>query len=267
MGPFSLKLSSACYAAVAFASLISAQIPQGAADLESTLHAEGLLAGGTLGGATGNILDRRQDAGAVGTNQTEMDIWNEETGAACIEHLSNLKGPTNPSGTAICYNLPSLDTTTGRFMADLRLYQVSTPSGEFLGIPPSEIEVGVKYDGASVSPVTQDSAADDGGNASRKRQEGEPKLLQSYMMVGEMDLDRIPEPMTMFVVRNLPVWPYLLIQSIAERSKLLSCPRSLSRREASVLPFRLIRPPSSMASSRRRLSCLTLASLRKRLRR
>ena len=180
---------------MAFVPLISAQIPQGAAELESTLHAEGMFVGSALGGAAGNILDRRQDAGSVGTNETEMAIWDEETAAACVEHLSKLKGPTNPSGTAICYNLPSLDTATGRFMADLRLYQVATPSGDFQGISPEQIEVGVQYDGASVSPVSADTNG--GGASTRKRQEAEPKLLQTYMMVGQVDLARMPEPMTM----------------------------------------------------------------------
>ena len=195
MGPFTFKLSSACYAAIAFIPLISAQIPQGMAELESTLHADGLFVGSALGGAAGNILDRRQDAGAVGTNETEMAIWDEETAAACVEHLSKLKGAPNPSGTAICYNLPSLNTTTGRFMADLRLYQVATPSGDFQGISPEQIEVGVQYDGASVSPFNPDAGR--GGGSTRKRQEVEPKLLQTYMMVGQVDLARMPDPMTM----------------------------------------------------------------------
>lgn len=198
MGSFAWKISKACWvAATVVAPLASAQIPQSVGDIEAALNPAANILEGALGGVTGNILDRRQDAGSAGTNETDMALWDTETNALCEQHLSQLSVATNPSGTAICYNLPSLDTTTGEFMADLRLYQVSTPSGDFTGISPDEIQVGVQYDGASVSPINQTINARSVEDALKKRQTITPILLQSYMMVGQVDMSRMPSPMTM----------------------------------------------------------------------
>lgn len=198
------KIASVCWAAAAaVAPFAAAQIPQGVGDLEAAFNPQGGLPENAFGGAAGSsglLLEKRQDAGS--TNATDLEDWDAETSALCEEHLAKLGAASNPSGTAICYNLPSLDTTTGTFMADLRLYQVSTPSGDFQGIPPQEIQVGVEYDGASVSPVSQNVNARAVEEALAKRQTVAPTLLQSYMMVGQVDLSRMPDPMTMCVMNT-----------------------------------------------------------------
>ncbi len=185
MGSFRLKLSGMFWVAAAAVPLASAQILEEVVDLES---AWGMAAGG--------FLQKRQNDAIAGFNETEMAIWNTETSALCEDHLSRLSIASNPTGTAICYNLPSLDTTTGSFMADLRLYQVSTPSGDFTGVPAQQIQVGVEYIGASVSPLTQ-SVNTRSVDTLVKRQNQAPVLLQSYMMVGQMDMSQMPSPMTM----------------------------------------------------------------------
>lgn len=196
MGSLAWKLSGVCWAAATVAPLAFAQVPRSAGDLEAALQPEGRFMESALGSATDDILERRQNTGSVGLNETEQAVWDQETSALCEQHLSQLGTASNPSGTAICYNLPSLDTTTGAFMADLRLYQVSTPSGDFAGISPSEIQVGVQYDGASVSPVNQ-TIASRSVNVLDKRQTIPPVFLQSYTMVGQVDMNRMPNPMTM----------------------------------------------------------------------
>lgn len=139
-------------------------------------------------------LQRRQSNTLVisETATTNMTQWNTDTAAACESALSQLIAASNPSGTAVCYNLLSLDTNTGAFMADLRLFQVSTPFGDFEGIPPADIAVGLQYNGASVSPVQGNETAN-----VTKRQSATPTLLQSYMFVGQIDKDRMAQPMTM----------------------------------------------------------------------
>ncbi|KAI1255588.1 hypothetical protein MGN70_002703 [Eutypa lata] len=201
MGSFAWKISKVCWVAATVSPFASAQVPQSAGDIEAILQPAGDLLEGALGGAAGNILERRQDAAS--TNDTDLAIWDTETSALCEKHLSQLSVATNPSGTAICYNLPSLDTTTGAFMADLRLYQVSTPSGDFSGISPEEIQVGVQYDGASVSPINQTINARSVEEALKKRQTITPTLLQSYMMVGQVDMSRMPSPLTIGGVEAL----------------------------------------------------------------
>jgi hypothetical protein len=82
--------------------------------------------------------------------------------------------------------LPSLDTAAGTFMADLRLFQISVPTGEFQNISPRDISVSVQYNGASVSPASPPINARSVPAAKEKRQSA-PTLLQSYMFVGQID--------------------------------------------------------------------------------
>ncbi|KAJ4257507.1 hypothetical protein NW762_008631 [Fusarium torreyae] len=129
-----------------------------------------------------------------------LTAWNTETNAACRSVLGGLHQSTNPSGTCVCYNLPSLDVKTGVFEADLRLYQVSQARGSFAAVAPEDINVGVSYSGASVMPI---SPKDVNGTGLRgelpsmgKRAEG-LELLQSYMFVGKIDTDKMTDNITM----------------------------------------------------------------------
>ena len=106
-----------------------------------------------------SMLQERQE-GAVNLPQAgpapggvDMAQWDQETIKLCTESLAQLNAASNPAGAAVCYNLMSLDTKAGSFMADLRLFQVSSASGSFAGIPPERIQVGLQYRGASVSPL------------------------------------------------------------------------------------------------------------------
>ncbi|KAF5715133.1 hypothetical protein FMUND_7046 [Fusarium mundagurra] len=129
-----------------------------------------------------------------------MTAWNMETNAACRSALGGLHKSTNPSGTCVCYNLPSLDVKTGVFEADVRLYQVSQPRGSFAAVAPEDINVGISYKGASVMPIQPADVNGTGLTGGKpgmgKREEGMP-LLQSYMLVGKIDADKMTDNMTM----------------------------------------------------------------------
>ncbi|KAI1134722.1 hypothetical protein F5Y05DRAFT_198757 [Hypoxylon sp. FL0543] len=147
--------------------------------------------------ANDDSLRRRQTTTTADANMTQ---WNTDTAAACMSALSTLGGTaSNPSGTAVCYNLFSLDTNAGTFMADLRLFQVSTPFGDFEGIPPEDISVGLRYNGASVLPPSQANQT----QTTTKRQSSMPKLLQTYMFPGQIDKAQMAQPMTMGVLEAL----------------------------------------------------------------
>ncbi|KAL2167406.1 hypothetical protein VTG60DRAFT_1312 [Thermothelomyces hinnuleus] len=123
-----------------------------------------------------------------------MEEWNNMVDKACQDTLRNVKVPTNPSGTCVCYNLPLLNNQTGAFEADLRLYQLGEPTGDFQGVPQKNIEVELSYNGASVTPVNPQ-----GGNSLKARQEGaegEIRMLQSYMFVGQIDKDKMSGKVT-----------------------------------------------------------------------
>jgi hypothetical protein len=90
---------------------------------------------------------------ASGTNPTNADLakWEEQTKAACTTALMSLNGQaSNPSGIAVCYNLPFLDNQTGIFQAELRMYNVSVPIAPWAGIKATDINMSLSYLGATV---------------------------------------------------------------------------------------------------------------------
>lgn len=145
-------------------------------------------------------MERRQAASPT-MNVTE---WTAETMVACTTALTALNGNAgNPSGMAACYNLPYLNSSTGVFQADLRLFTVSPPTGDFATIPTQNVLVGLSYVGATVSAVnasTLNSRDEDlisliswprSANRMNKRQAAVPTLAQSYMFVGQINQDML----------------------------------------------------------------------------
>lgn len=195
--------------------------------LALSAHASTPLSGGAILLRAEDVLSRpyatvlssslhtRDDANST-TSATEADTsgvvinadgslnitaWNEATNAACQGALSTLTQSTNPSGACVCYNLPSLDTQTGVFEADLRLFKVSDSRGDFAGISPEDVSVGLSYVGASVMPVNESDVSSAGmvGTVASiaKRATRVPELLQTYMFVGQIDQDRMVGNMSM----------------------------------------------------------------------
>ena len=98
-------------------------------------------------------VEKRQTSTRLNVTQ-----WDVVTMNSCKVSLAALNGiATNPSGFAVCYNLPMLDNTTGVFRADLRLFKISEPTGEFSDISSQNVQVGLSYLGATVSAVDSSS--------------------------------------------------------------------------------------------------------------
>lgn len=132
--------------------------------------------------------------------------WDEAANEACMKALGQLSEATNPSGTCVCYNLPALDTNTGVFQADLRLYKVSEARDQFSGIASENIQVGLAYKGASVSQSgssTEAAAAGEATSATKAKRNlvkrAEPELMQTYTFVGQIDQEQMElnNPMSM----------------------------------------------------------------------
>jgi len=150
---------------------------------------------------TRELLETRQsddpgnDTPLNADGSLDVAAWNDAANKACQDALREMQVASNPSGTCVCYNLPLLDNSTGTFEADLRLYQVSEPTGQFQGIPQDQIEVELSYNGASVQEVTEQAVA-----RVKVRQNnvgGDHRLLQSYLFVGQIDKDRMTDQVTM----------------------------------------------------------------------
>jgi hypothetical protein len=138
-----------------------------------------------------------------------MSAWDAAANDACQTALKQLPQASNPSGTCICYNLPRLDNRTGTFEADLRLYRLGEPTGDFLGIPPQNVQVGLSYRGASVSPISMGRAPLAARSAvpasastlSARQTQINPNetldLLQTYLFIGQIDRSQMRAGMTM----------------------------------------------------------------------
>lgn len=100
-------------------------------------------AGANLGDMYPANLDQAQVDAAIST--------------ACTTTLSSIKNATNEAGLLGCYNIPFLKTETGAFGANLRLYQISQPSGAFEGVNLTDISVQLSYPNAAFSTIPQDA--------------------------------------------------------------------------------------------------------------
>ena len=140
-----------------------------------------------------------------GTETLEADTsadWDDQTESACSTALIALHGvATNPSGIAACYNIRSLDQSTGIFDIDLRLYRISAPREGWVKLDASSVGVGLSYANATVSatkakkskrndwslpwfPAQKDEAAD----IFIRRSIGvPPRRLESMTFVGTVD--------------------------------------------------------------------------------
>lgn len=140
--------------------------------------------------------ERRQSSS---TPQMNVTAWNEQTEAACNTALMMLNGvASNPAGMAVCYNLPYLDNSTGVFQADLRLYMISNPSGDFSGVPAQNVTVGLQYFGASVQTINPSELekrdvrswpSTESESEIEKRAAMTPSLVQSYAFIGQINMN------------------------------------------------------------------------------
>ncbi|KAG9228390.1 hypothetical protein BJ875DRAFT_243181 [Amylocarpus encephaloides] len=137
---------------------------------------------------------KRQTPSVPSMNVTQ---WDAQTTTACTTALEALNGQaSNPSGMAVCYNLPFLNDTTGVFQADLRLYVIGAPTGDFANIASQNVNVGLSYNGATVSAVNASSLGKrEAGDVSliswprgmEKRQQTIPTMAQAYAFVGQVN--------------------------------------------------------------------------------
>ncbi|KAI9805077.1 MAG: hypothetical protein M1825_000911 [Sarcosagium campestre] len=126
----------------------------------------------------------------------DPEQWDTQTSAACLKYLG--KWDKDPSGLAVCYNLPSLDNSTGSFDADLRLYRIAPPTGDWVDVTDADVTVGVVYADAV---ATKSTAGDEPSDASTKSktQKGEsmPMMLQSFRYTGSLNPEMMNKPMNL----------------------------------------------------------------------
>lgn len=153
-----MLLNNALVGALMLAGCTSAKTPtinallRRSEDIENVLRRDADIMAG---------LTRRQAPPQISTAPASGDAakadlakWEEQTKAACGTALTALNGQaSNPSGIAVCYNLPFLDNQTGIFQAELRMYNISAPINPWVGVTASDVSMALSYLGATVQTM------------------------------------------------------------------------------------------------------------------
>lgn len=152
-------------------------------DLEEVLRRDaGLLA----------TLTQRQDANPADTaplasltpasgdaSKADLQKWEEDTRAACMQTLGNLNGKaSNPSGIAVCYNVPFLDNSTGVFQAELRMYNVSAPVDPWQSVTAADVSMTLSYLGATVQAMNMNNTKREVSEARARARWSDGTLVQ-----------------------------------------------------------------------------------------
>ncbi|KAI1192697.1 hypothetical protein F5X97DRAFT_69051 [Nemania serpens] len=194
-----------------------------------------------------NLLEERQTTSTT----INMTQWDMDSVAACTATLSTLSTASNPSGMAVCYNLVQLDTNEGAFLADLRLFEVSPPSGAWSGIPLQQMQGGVQFNGATASQINGQKVVsrDTKRQNLSKRQTDGPVLHQTYMIVGRINADQWIPPMTIQKIEPL-IMPIFTLAAKDSTGKTIST--NVSSNEAAfvhgIFSKEVVLSPFNMAS-------------------
>jgi hypothetical protein len=155
-------------------------------------------------------LTRRQDQPSttpqsVDPSMIDLATWNPQTQKACETQLSQLNGnASNPSGLAVCYNLPFFNSTKGVFQAELRMYNISAPRDDWVGVLAADVQMSLSYLGASIQSMNASETVNRrdvitwsravGGRLVERQNtnNGVPEELKTIMFVGRVN-DRVEE--------------------------------------------------------------------------
>lgn len=84
----------------------------------------------------------------------DLQQWNTQTKASCDAAMVDLAmQPDNPSGLAVCYNIPFFNNRTGVFEAELRMYNMTAPFDPWTGVSAADISMTLSYQSATVQAM------------------------------------------------------------------------------------------------------------------
>jgi len=114
---------------------------------------------------------------------------NISTQAACMNSMQGLlSGVTNEAGFAACYNiLDWQENINGMFQADLRLYQASAATGQFIDVPMSAITVQLNYPNSTQFSILMNSKRSI-ASLRRRQDQVQPTEIQQYSLVGNFKI-------------------------------------------------------------------------------
>lgn len=97
------------------------------------------------------MLEKRDQGIRTEADMKNLDLeaWSKDTVQLCAAKLNSTTTVSNPAGIAGCWNIPVLITSTGVFAADLRLFRVAQPTGDWANVDVSTYNISLQYDGSA----------------------------------------------------------------------------------------------------------------------
>ncbi|KAL1649995.1 hypothetical protein SLS58_001371 [Diplodia intermedia] len=144
----------------------------------------------------------------------DSDDWDSQTQASCDGAMARLASkPDNPSGLAVCYNIPFFNNQTGVFQAELRMYNMTPPYDPWTGVTAADISMTLSYQSATVQasnssdpPSKRDldstlasppiklreiEVNEEGALVRRQSDSKGPQAIKVLMYVGQVDQDTL----------------------------------------------------------------------------
>lgn len=135
---------------------------------------------------------------------------------SCATALSLLAGaPESASGMSLCYNILSLNNSTGVFKSDLRLFKVSEPRDSWRNTTLKNVVPKVDWRGSGASLMggqgsssIQNTSATGGASIARRKEDGKvrrradvkgPVLMESYAFIGQINPEFLNRTMNLQV--------------------------------------------------------------------
>lgn len=172
-----------------------------------------------------NALEARQTEGSTSSISTtpvpsaavDLEKWDPQTKAACDTAMVNLAAkPDNPSGLAVCYNIPFFNNRTGVFEAELRMYNMSAPYDPWTGVSAADISMTLSYASATVQAANNTAqkrdldatlawppikvrdimVAEDKALAARADSPSGPQAIKVLMYVGQVNQNTLDSTQT-----------------------------------------------------------------------
>lgn len=129
-------------------------------------------------------LTSASPSSGIPTNLLSDPMLNATVATACSNAFSNITSIGNSAGVGVCYNVLFFNNQTGQLGADVRLYQISPPSGSFAGIQSSDLVAEFKYQDALSSQL---STLTKRGSVNARRSNSSMTPFQHYSIVAQFN--------------------------------------------------------------------------------
>lgn len=135
----------------------------------------------------------------------DLEGWSRDTVRLCAQRLAQpATTKPNDAGVAGCWNLPLLVEATGVFAADLRLFKLAEPTGDWRDVDPASYNVSVQYAGGAAIQPRNMTAKERAASAEGMKGSRLTKLVDEQF-IGNLDRALITADLSEYAMAPSPV--------------------------------------------------------------